>query len=271
MVHQWAGNRTTLASARNYPWKEAVAEYLTYVYEDEHRGTEAASTLAYWDRLARTSSYYLRPGDVPAPPFITFVNDVYGTGPLILLLQLESLLGRPQVLAALQSFLAEPGARSIEDLRTALEGASGVGLQRYFETWVDGAGEPDLPYFQVEWREEDALVLTVTQQTLTGRVYPCVVELELQGETLEQRQRVTVSYGLEPRSATVHATVTLPPWPVRAVAVDPRNRLVNRRVPLFLQEPPDSGLALRLKVPAEGDVLADDPPGQRSVRFHEGR
>lgn len=271
VVHQWAGNRTPLASAQDYPWKEAVAEYLTYVYEDEHRSGEAAATLAYWDRLARTSSYYLRPGDVPAPPFISFVNDVYGTGPMILLLQLESLLGRPQVLSALQSFLAEPGARSIEDLRTALERASGVRLQRYFETWVDGAGEPDLPYFQVEWREEDALVLTVTQQTLAGRVYPCVVELELQGEALEQRQRVTVSYGLEPASATVHATVPLPPWPVRAVTVDPGNRLVNRRIPLFLREPAGSGFALRLQGPGEGDVLVGDPPGQRSVRFHEGR
>ncbi|RKH10173.1 hypothetical protein D7V97_14560 [Corallococcus sp. CA053C] len=271
VVHQWAGNRTTLASARDYPWKEAVAEYLTYVYEDEHRGTDAASTLAYWDRLARTSSFYLRPGDVPAPPFISFVNDVYGTGPMILLLQLESLLGRPRVLLALQLFLAEPGARSIEDLRTALEGASGVGLQRYFDTWVDGAGEPDLPFFQVEWREEDALVLTVTQQTLAGRVYPCVVELELQGEALEQRQRVTVSYGLEPLSATVHATVPLPPWPVRAVTVDPGNRLVNRRIPLLLRELPDSGLALWLQGPGDGGVIIEDPSGQRSVRFHEGR
>ncbi|RKH33165.1 hypothetical protein D7Y13_10965 [Corallococcus praedator] len=237
VVHQWAGNRTTLASAQDYPWKESVAEYLTYVYEDEHRDGEAASTLAYWDRLARTTSYYLRPADEPAPPFISFVNDIYGSGPMILLLQLESLLGRAPVLAALQSFLAEPGARSIEDLRAALEGASGVSLQRYFETWVDGEGEPDWPFFQVEWREEDALSLTVTQKTTTGTVYPCVVELELQGEAPEQRQRVTVSYGLEPVSATVQTTVPLPPWTVRRVAVDPRSRVVNRRSAGLLREP----------------------------------
>ncbi|WP_158625042.1 M1 family aminopeptidase [Corallococcus terminator] len=271
VVHQWAGNRTTLASARDYPWKEAVAEYLTYVYEDEHRDGEAASTLAYWDRLARTASYHLRPSDVPAPPFISFANDIYGSGPMILLLQLESLLGRAQVLAALQVFLAEPGARSIADLRAALEGASGVSLQRYFETWVDGAGEPDWPFFQVEWREEQALTLTVTQRTVAGTVYPCVVELELQGDAPEQRQRFTVSYGLEPLSATVRATVPLPPWTVRRVEVDPRNRLVNRRSAGLLREQPGSGFELRLQRPTEGDALQEDRPGQLAIRLHELR
>nr|WP_253899834.1 M1 family aminopeptidase [Corallococcus carmarthensis] len=237
IVHQWAGDRTTLASAGDFPWKEAVAEYLTYVFEDEHRSEEATWTLAYWDRLARTASYYLRPRDSPAPPFLTFVNDIYGTGPMILLVQLESLLGRAQVLAGLQAFLAEPGVRSIEDLRTALEAASGRDLQRYFDTWVDGEGEPDWPYFQVEWSQADALTLTVTQRTQTGKAYPCEVELELQGEAPEQRRRVTVSYGLEPESATVGLMVEGLPWKVQQVAVDPRSRLVNRRSPGLVREP----------------------------------
>ncbi|RKI72024.1 hypothetical protein D7X55_08220 [Corallococcus sp. AB049A] len=229
IAHQWAGNRTTLASAEDYPWKEAVAEYLTYVFEDEHRSNEAATTLAYLDRLARTSSYYLRPRDTPAPPFLSFVNDVYGTGPMILLVQLESLLGRPQVLAGLQAFLAEPGVRSITDLRHALETASGQDLQRYFDTWVDGQGEPDWPFFQVEWQQGEAFALTVTQRTQAGKVYPCEVEMELQGEAPEERRRVTVSYGLDPESATAGLTVEGLPWRVQQVVVDPRNRLVNRR------------------------------------------
>lgn len=238
IVHQWAGDRTTLASAEDYPWKEAVAEYLTYVFEDEHRSEEAAVTLAYWDRLARTSSYYLRPRDTPAPPFISFINDIYGTGPMILLVQLESLLGRPQVMTGLQAFLSEPGVRSIEDLRRALEAASGRNLQRYFDTWVDGAGEPDWPYFLTEWRQGEALTLTVSQRTETGKVYPCEVELELQGAALEERLRVTVSYGLEPESATAALTVEDVPWKVEQVVVDPRNRLVNRRSHGLVREPP---------------------------------
>ncbi|NPD25931.1 MULTISPECIES: M1 family aminopeptidase [Corallococcus] len=237
IVHQWAGDRTTLASAEDYPWKEAVAEYLTYVFEDEHRGEDAAVTLAYWDRLARTASYHLRPRDTPAPPFLSFVNDIYGTGPLILLVQLESLLGREQVLTGLQAFLAEPGIQSIEDLRQSLEGASGRILRRYFDTWVDGEGEPDWPYFQVEWLQGESLMLTVTQRTETGKVYPCEVELELQGSAPEERRRVTVSYGLEPESATAGLTVEGLPWKVQQVAVDPRNRLVNRRSLGLAREP----------------------------------
>ncbi|MGE6758975.1 M1 family aminopeptidase [Corallococcus interemptor] len=229
IAHQWAGNRTTLASAGDYPWKEAVAEYLAYVFEYEHRSNEAAATLAYLDRLARTSSSYLRPKDTPAPPFLTFVNDVYGTGPMILLVQLESLLGRPQVLAGLQAFLSEPGVRSIEDLRRALETASGQDLQRYFDTWVDGQGEPDWPFFQVEWQQGEAVALTVTQRTESGKVYPCEVDLELQGAAPGERRRVTVSYGLAPDSATAELTVEGLSWKVQQVVVDPRSRLVNRR------------------------------------------
>ncbi|RKG67273.1 hypothetical protein D7V80_16740 [Corallococcus sp. CA054B] len=68
-------------------------------------------------------------------------------------------------------------------------------------------------------------------------MYPCAVELELQGSAPEERRRVTVSYGLEPESATAGLTVEGLPWKVQQVAVDPRNRLVNRRSPGLAREP----------------------------------
>lgn len=102
---------------------------------------------------------------------------------------------------------------------------------------MDGAGEPDWPYFQVEWQQGEALALTVTQRTETGKVYPCEVELELQGEAPDERRRVTVSYGLEPESATAGLTVEGLPWKVQQVVVDPRNRLVNRRSLGLTREP----------------------------------
>jgi len=36
-THQWAGNRATLASVGDFVWKEATAEYLSYVFERDHR------------------------------------------------------------------------------------------------------------------------------------------------------------------------------------------------------------------------------------------
>jgi len=45
-IHQWAGDRTTLAGTMDFGWKEAVAEYLAYVFDDEQRPpVEAAPSL----------------------------------------------------------------------------------------------------------------------------------------------------------------------------------------------------------------------------------
>ena len=102
-AHQWSGDRTTIATAADFVWKEATVEYLTYVFEDEHRPpAEAAATLAYWNDISLQAGYYPRPTD--DPPVQEFYSDVYGAGPMTIYLQLETMLGRAPILAGIQAF-----------------------------------------------------------------------------------------------------------------------------------------------------------------------
>jgi aminopeptidase N len=228
VAHQWAGNRTTLSAPSDFIWKEAIAEYLTYLFELQSRPAgEAEQTRAYWDRLARTAAYYPQPGDDPPPVFLSQAADVYGTGPMILFLQLEPLLGQQTVINGIKHFLSLPGHRGVAELRDSLEFVSNQNLGPYFAAWVHGSGDPDWPFFEVTPEQVDGQVtLTAKQLSYSGTRYPVSVDVLLEGAT--QKQKVTLNYGLAPTSDTL--TVTVPfSEPLVQVTVDPENRVVNRR------------------------------------------
>ncbi len=225
VVHQWAGDRTTLAAATDFVWKEATAEYLAYVFEEEARPSEeAAATRKYWDSISLQAQHWPRPTDEPAPEVQDLYGDVYGPGPMVLYLQLEPLLGRQAVLAGIASFLSKPGGRSVLELRDALEEASGKDLHAYFDAWVLGQGKPVWPTFDVQTSQAGGEVtVTVTQANPAGKLFGCAVEVGLQGAT--QWAKAVVDFGAAPQSAS--ATVTVPfGEPVTAALLDPDHHLI---------------------------------------------
>jgi aminopeptidase N len=227
IVHQWAGDRTTLASAADFVWKEAIAEYLSYVFEDERRPMgEAAASLTYWDGISLQSKHHPRPTDDPPPAVHTFYGDVYGPGPLVLFIQLESMLGRKIVLDGIKKFLSEPGAKSVADLKAALESASGKSLTAYFDSWVFGIGVPEWPTFAIKHEQVgDQVKVTVTQENASKKLYGCAVEVEIAGAS--KKAVATVDFGLEPKSASASTTITFAEQ-VTGTSLDPRHRLVGR-------------------------------------------
>ncbi|MFO0614291.1 MAG: M1 family aminopeptidase [Polyangiaceae bacterium] len=227
ITHQWAGDRTTLATPLDFVWKEATSEYVPYVFEDEHLPAGVAdASRAYWRAIALLATYFPRPTDTPAPAVSKFYGDVYGPGPMVLYIQLEPLIGRPTVLAGLKAFLAEPGVRSVDDLRAALEAASGKDLKPYFDAWVFGAGEPEWPTFSIATTAAgNEVTVTLTQENASGKIYPCVVEVEVAGAT--ETALATIDFGLDPKSTSASAKVTLAE-PVVTTKLDPRNRLIAR-------------------------------------------
>ncbi len=226
IIHQWAGNQTTLASATDFVWKEATAEYLAYVFEDVARPAgEAEATRAYWDGVWNFSQHWPRPTDEPAPEVQDFYGDVYSPGPMVLYLQLERLIGREMVLAGITSFLSKPGGRSVAELRDALEMASGKQLDVYFDAWVFGKGAPVWPSFAASAQELDGqATVTVTQQNPAGKLFPCVVEVEIQGAT--QSTRALVDFGLAPQEAALSVKIPFSE-PVTAVTLDPDHHLIG--------------------------------------------
>lgn len=227
IIHQWAGDHTTLASATDFVWKEATAEYLAYVFEEENRpAQEAIATRTYWDSIWQQSSYWPRPTDMPAPDVQLFYGDVYGPGPMVLYLQLEPLIGRPAVLKGIQTFLATSGGRSVNELKDALAQASGKNLDAYFDAWVFGQGKPEWPTFAVKTDQVGGdVTVTVTQQNASGKIYGCVVEVELRGAT--SSTRAMIDFGVAPSKAIATASATLNE-PITSVILDPDNRLIGR-------------------------------------------
>jgi aminopeptidase N len=241
VVHQWAGNRTTMASKWDYAWKEALADYMTYLYEEQHRSGEAGQTRAYWDRLARVANYHLQPQDNPAPNYITFVNSVYGSGPMILFLQLEPLIGKDKVLAGIKSFLSSSTARSMDDLRIAMQNASGKDLTPYFNAWVKRSGEPNWPYYEyVEangWsRANGKLTFKVAQQS--DIYYPGYVEVEVSFHNRSDKRIGLAKFELTGQSKQVTVEVLVGDgWEPSQFVVDPYNKFVNTKLVGLAAEP----------------------------------
>ncbi|HWL88106.1 MAG TPA: M1 family aminopeptidase, partial [Polyangiaceae bacterium] len=210
-THQWAGNRATLASVGDFVWKEATAEYLSYVFERDHRPAgEAEATRAYWDRISLLATHHPRPTDEPLPAVQDFYTDVYGPGPMVLYVQLEALIGKDRVLEGIRSFLARPGARSVDDLREALEDASDADLSDYFDAWVFGKGKPAWPKFDVttSQRADGDVVVTVTQSSAAPALHGCVVEVEVESTT-GAKTLARVNFGLHPSSASASTVISL--------------------------------------------------------------
>ena len=226
-AHQWSGDRSTIATIPDFVWKEATVEYLSYVFEDEHRPpAEARGTLDYWDAISLQSQHYPRPTDNPPPAVESFYGDVYGPGPMVLYVQLETMLGRQVILDGIKAFLAEPGARSVDDLEKALSKSSGKDLSAYFAAWVYGKGAPEWPTFAIATTQAgNQVTVTVTQQNASKTIYGCKLDVEVDGAT--QKVVATVDFGVTPASATATTTVTLAEAVTKTV-LDPGHRVVGR-------------------------------------------
>lgn len=237
IVHQWAGNRTTLSSPAEYVWKEAIAEYLTYVFEEQSRPVEEApATRAVWDSNIFVMNYP-RPLDNPLPPLDTLASNVTGVGPMVLFLQLEPYLGRPVILQAIKNFLATPGFRSVEVLRLELQAAAScagtsVDLLPYFNTWVYGSGEPLWASLSAAASAPDSqgeVTVTLRQTMFDGsdKVYGGTVQVQVRGPRTET---VTFDFGLAPTlSQRVLTKKINVGGAVVALTVDPDRRFLSLR------------------------------------------
>jgi aminopeptidase N len=187
-VHQWAGDQATLAGTYDFVWKEAMAEYLTFVYEDEHLAAGvAAKTRAYWKRIALDAKYYPVPQDQPRPPLEVYYGDAYGQGPMVLFRQLEVMYGRDQVMAALVALIGtgHPRTLSVDDVQAALEVATGADLGAYFDAWVRGSGPAAFPFATASFEEtapgSGAWRVRVATETSDGVARGCAFHVRLLG------------------------------------------------------------------------------------------
>lgn len=195
LVHQWAGDQTTLADTYDFVWKEAMAEYLSFVYEDETAGTGAMSltTARSWRTGGSGAAYFPVPAEQPA--LWEYYGDAYGPGPMVLFRQLEAMTSRAAIIEALQSVLGAPRALSVEELRVALEDATGLDLAAYFDAWVYGTGAPAWPEVTVAWTQDPKtgdVALAFEHVNAADAPGPCVFHVALDGDGDAERALVAI-------------------------------------------------------------------------------
>ncbi len=186
IAHQWAGDQTTIADTYDFVWKEAMAEYLAYVYEDSVDPAVGFRTAQAWKAFSNGARFFPVPGD--KPELFDYYGDVYGPGPLILFRQLEVLSSRDAVIAGLKTVLGKPRALSVDELTAALEASTGLELTDYVAAWIHGSGRPQWPEARLTFTP-GATTSTIRVELVAGAERRCKFSVTLQGANDE---RVTV-------------------------------------------------------------------------------
>jgi aminopeptidase N len=219
LAHQWAGDETTLADTYDFVWKESMAEYLPFVFEEETARTTPNRAALSWKGNADGSAYHLVPEE--RPPLLDYYGHVYAPGPMILFRQLEVLYSREAVLEAIAAVLGEERALSVDEVQVALEDATGADLDEYFDVWVRGTGAPVWPEFTIATSDAGpgAVDVTVTQ-TAPAEPRPCGFAVRLTGANPEDVLDVRFTRGglAGEMTETVAANV---PFAITGTELDP--------------------------------------------------
>ena len=221
IVHQWGGDQTTLADTYDFTWKEAMSEYLTYVWEDMQDESWAQYTLGAWKTDGMAARHFPVPEGNPRPALFDYYGDAYGPGPMILFRQLEVLTSRQQVLAAIASVLGHQHALSMDDLVAALAAHTGLDLADYEAAWIDGTGEPTWPRFDITFTAAPGTsTLVVHQVNATSPLRACAFHVALHGATPDEVATVAVDTFHGGPDQTL--SVETPAFTVTSIEMDPQ-------------------------------------------------
>jgi aminopeptidase N len=216
IAHQWAGDQTTLADTYDFVWKEAMAEYLSYVYEDSVNLEVGESTAKAWKSFSRGAAFFPVPAE--KPQLFDYYGDVYGPGPMILFRQLEVLTSRAQVMAAIQSVLGSARSLSVDQLVAALETSTGLALAEYAAAWIHGTGAPVWPEVRATFTPA-ATTSTLRVEQTAALERRCKFHVAVFGANDDERIDVAVDTFTNGTDQTL--AVPTPPFTVIGTVIDP--------------------------------------------------
>jgi len=221
MTHMWAGDQTTLAGTYDFVWKESMAEYLSYVWEDMQSPATGATTAHAWKVFAgQASNFYPVPLD--HPELFSYYSQVYGPGPMVLFRQLEVMSSRAQVLAAIKSVLGQPHALAVSDLIAALQQNTGIDLTQYAQAWITGTGAPSWPRFFLQFTAGTGTSSLLVHQINPGSVpRGCKFHVALHGALISDVAMVAVDTFANGSDQTL--SVPTPAFTVASIEIDPLN------------------------------------------------
>lgn len=229
LAHQWWGDLLTCKDWGELWLNESFATYFATLWTEHDKGWDEAA----WQRRAEANSYldedqrYRRPivtYRYPRPQAM-FDRHSYPKGGRVLHM-LRFVLGDDLYWRSLRRYAEVNQHRTVEtaDLRSAIEDATGQGLNWFFDQWVYHGGHPE---FDVRWTWDDAaqsVVLTVKQTQKVDDLTPLFrmpVEIEIGHGSAAQTRRLQVSKAEE----TFHFALEQRP---KRVVFDPRDWILKR-------------------------------------------
>ena len=198
IAHQWFGDSVTESTWSDLWLSEGFATYFAGLVEQKYDGEDAFR--AYMKRAA--DAYFAYEKKTRTPIHDTETEDLmallnpnnYQKGAWVLHM-LRSQLGDDAFFKGLRDYYNahKSGNATTEDLRAALEKASGRDLKQFFASWVYGTGHPryELAVFSEE-RAAAGQYLTITlNQTQPGETFLDPVPIELTTGGVKKRYTIT--------------------------------------------------------------------------------
>ncbi|PWB78104.1 MAG: hypothetical protein C3F15_02450 [Holophagae bacterium] len=212
--HSWWGDFVTCDDWRELWLNESFATYAEFVWAEETYGLE------YLDQYRRDAdSLFYYKGALYDNP-VAFSNTVYDGGGMILHM-LRYVVGDEAFFDGLHAYREAfaAGSATTQGFKAAMEAASGIDLDWFFEQWVYGANRPR---FQYEWEAVSgpAVRLTVTQEHSNAPYFRTPIDVRIQTVAGSEDHRIWLEAVAE---QTLEVPVSATPT---GVVLDPGSRIL---------------------------------------------
>jgi aminopeptidase N len=199
IAHQWFGDSVTELTWADLWLSEGFATYFAGLFIEKYDGEDAFR--AYLHNAAEKYFSYERQRRAPIhDPETEDLNQLlnpnnYEKGAWVLHM-LRKRLGDEAFFRGLRAYYNahRDGNATTEDLREALEKASGQNLKEFFGRWVYGSGHP---HYELSWSwkdvtEKDGTLTITVRQTQSDEVFldPVPIDIMINGVT---KQRVVIT------------------------------------------------------------------------------
>jgi aminopeptidase N len=196
LFHQWFGDYVTAESWSNLTLNESFADFGEIIWLEHKYGKDAAD-----EHLHNGLLGYLNNADNAKKPLVMFhyksekdvFNGVtYQKGGRILNM-LRNYLGEPAFYRGLNIYLTTNAFKSAEaqQLRLAMEEASGLDLNWFFNEWYYGAGHPVLN-INYRWNDTTKTQTVYLQQTQDGQTFTFPMAIDIYAGGKKERHQVWV-------------------------------------------------------------------------------
>jgi aminopeptidase N len=193
LFHQWFGDYVTCESWSNITMNESFADFSEMLWAEHKYGKDEAGYQNYVDM-----NQYLQDPANQTKDLVRFhYNDKEDVFDLVsyqkggrILNMLRTYLGDAAFFKGLKIYLTTNAfkAGEAQQLRLALEEASGLDLNWYFNQWYYGAGNPNLS-IDYKWDDASKTETVYLQQTQDGKAFilPFAVDIYAGGKTTRHK------------------------------------------------------------------------------------